>query len=183
MKVTAILGSRNRKGQTAQAAEAFLGGLEGKKVAIERFFLPTMKIERCRQCDDNGWGICITKGRCVIRDDFAKVVRSIVKSDAVVFANPVYFGDQSESMRAFLDRLRRTCRSTPGKKVMEGRKAVGICVAGGGGGGAPECSASMQKVLGTCGFEVVDMIPVRRQNLEVKLKVLKTAAQGLSANW
>ena len=180
MKVTVVFGSRNPKGQTAQAAEAFLGGLGGKAVSVKRFFLPTMRMERCRQCNDDGWGICWRKGKCVIKDDFAKVVRSIKGADAVVFANPVYFGDLSESLRAFLDRLRRTCMAKSGKKVVEGKPAMGICVAGGGGGGAPECTASMDKVLRICGFDVVDMFPVRRQNLQTKLEVLKLAARALS---
>lgn len=179
MKVAAVFGSRNPKGQTAQAAEAFLGGLDGKEMCIERFFLPTMKMERCRQCNDDGWGICRSEGQCVIEDDFAGLVGKIAKADLVVIANPVYFGDLSESLRAFLDRLRRTCRNEVGKPVAEGRRAVGICVAGGGGGGAPDSIASLDKVLRICGFDVVDMIPVRRQNLQAKLDVLKLAAKSL----
>jgi len=54
MSVLTILGSRNPAGQTAQAAEAFLTGLP-KAAAGKRFFLPEMHLERCRQCDDNGW--------------------------------------------------------------------------------------------------------------------------------
>ena len=182
MNVVMILGSRNPKGQTAQAAEAFLGGLGGKAGSSEQFFLPEMKIERCRQCDDNGWGTCRSEGRCVIDDDFASLVEKIGSADAVAFANPVYFGDLSESLRAFLDRLRRTSRNESGKKALEDKPAMGICVAGGGGGGAPACAVSLEKVLSTCGFDVVDMVPVRRQNLQMKLSVLKLAAQNLSAN-
>ena len=94
-------------------------------------------------------------------------------ADAAVFATPVYFSDLSESLRAFLDRLRRTCMHKDGKAGIEGTQAVGVCVAGGGGGGAPACCVSLEKILAICGFDVVDMIPVRRQNLEAKLTVLE----------
>jgi hypothetical protein len=57
---------------------------------------------------------------------------------------------------------------------------MGICVAGGGGGGAPACAVSLERVLSTCGFDVLDMIPVRRQNLDMKLDVLKIAGQWLA---
>jgi hypothetical protein len=35
-------------------------------------------------------------------------------------------------------------------------------------------------VLGTCGFDCLDMIPVRRQNLEMKLAMLRAAGQWLA---
>jgi len=136
MKALVILGSRNPKGQTARAAEAFLRGVTDGGGECEQFFLPQMRIERCRQCEDNGWGICRTEGRCVIEDDFASLVDKIRSADAAIFATPVYFSDLSESMRAFLDRLRRTCMNQSGKAGIAGKKAIGICIAGGGGGGA-----------------------------------------------
>ena len=177
MKVLVISGSRNPQGQTAKAAKAFLEGAKG-----ELIFLPPMHIERCRQCDDNGWGICRTEGRCIIEDDFASLVEKVKSADAVAFATPVYYSDLSESLRAFLDRLRRTCITDAGKPGIHGKQAVGICVAGGGGGGAPMCAASLERILQTCGFDVVDMIPVRRQNLESKLGILKDTGKRLASN-
>ena len=102
MKALMILGSRNPEGQTARAARALLQGIAGKGGQYEEFFLPKMSIERCRQCEDSGWGICRTEGRCVIEDDLASLVEKIKGADAVIFATPVYFSDLSESIRAFL---------------------------------------------------------------------------------
>jgi len=53
-------------------------------------------------------------------------------------------------------------------------------VAGGGGGGAPECALILEKVLSRCGFDVVDMVPARRQNLEMKTEVLRMTGQWLA---
>lgn len=182
MKVVAIIGSRNLKGQTARAVGALAHGVKGVGGECEQIFLPPMKIERCRQCDDNGWGTCRTQGQCVIKDDFASIVSKINEADAVVFATPVYFGDLSESIRAFLDRLRRTCMHESGKQGIAGKKAVGICVAGGGGGGAPNCCVSMERVVSTCGFDLMDVVPVRRQNLDMKMDVLETVGKWLVVN-
>ena len=180
MKLLMISGGRNPAGQTARAAEAMLQGAEAKEAQTEKVFLPLLKIERCRQCDSDGWGLCRKEGRCVIADDFAPVVDKIRAADAVVLATPVYFSDLSESIRAFLDRLRRTCRHEAGRAGIQGKPAVGICVAGGGGGGAPACCVSLEKVLSTCKFDVIDTIPVRRQNLEAKLPVLEQAGALLA---
>ena len=181
MKITAILGSRDHVGRTAKAAQALLRGAAAEGAESIETFLPEMKVERCRQCEDNGWGLCRSEGRCVIDDDFAVLVERIRSSDAVVFANPVYFSDLSESMRAFLDRLRRVCMHETGRDGIKGTPAVGICVAGGGGGGAPACTVALEKVLSTCGFEVVDMIPARRQNMDLKLHVLEATGKWLAA--
>ena len=181
MKITAILGSRDRSGRTAKAAEALLRGAAAEGAESTEALLPEMRVERCRQCEDNGWGLCLSEGRCVINDDFAMLVERIRSSDAVVFANPVYFSDLSESMRAFLDRLRRTCLHESGRAGIKGKPAVGICVAGGGGGGAPACVVALEEVLSTCAFAVVDMVPARRQNMDLKLQVLEATGRWLAA--
>jgi multimeric flavodoxin WrbA len=182
MEVLVILGSRNPDGQTARAAGALLEGVTSAGGQGERVFLPEGEFERCRQCDARGWGTCRSEGECVIEDDLAPLVARIEQADAVVFATPVYFSDLSESMRAFLDRLRRTTRHAAGKARVESKTALGICIAGGGGGGAPECTVSLKKVLRTCGFDVVDMIPARRQNLNMKLDVLRLTGRALATD-
>jgi len=181
MKYVVISGSRNPQGQTARAVRALARGLEGLGASGQTYFLPTLKIERCRQCDDNGWGTCRSAGRCVIEDDLAKLVEEIRGADLVIFATPVYFGDLSESFRAFTDRLRRTCTNDAGKAGINNKRAVGLCVAGGGGGGGPSCAVSMDRVLRTCGFDLVDIIPLRRQNLEGKLPSLEATGRWLGS--
>jgi multimeric flavodoxin WrbA len=117
----------------------------------------------------------------VIADDLAELVEKIRQADAVVFATPVYYSDLSESLRAFTDRLRRLCTHAAGRAAIKGKPALGVCVAGGGGGGAPACCVSLDRVLATCGFEVVDMLPVRRQNLPAKLPILEHAGRWLAS--
>ncbi len=182
MKAIAVLGSRNEAGQTARAALALIEGLASQGYEAEKFFLPKVKIERCRQCDDNGWGICRSKGACIIEDDFASLIAKIKEADLLILATPVYFSDLSESLRAFLDRLRRTCMNENGKKGITGKPAIGICVAGGGGGGAPACALSLEKVLATCGFDLIDVVLVRRQNLALKLALLRETGKWLKSH-
>ena len=180
MDVLMISGSRNTEGQTARAVDAMLEGVAKAGGRADSVFLPTLQIDRCRQCDDDGWGLCRREGRCVIEDDFSHVVENIRGADAVVFATPVYYSDLSESLRAFLDRLRRTCTHKTGRAVVNEKPVIGLCVAGGGGGGAPACCVSLGKVLTTCGFDVVDTTPVRRQNLKAKLPGLQLAGEWLA---
>ena len=180
MKAIVICGSRNPNGQTAEAAAALTKGMAKAGASADLVLLPALKLERCRQCDDNGWGLCRKEGRCVIDDDFPALVRKIESADGVVFATPVYYSDLSESMRAFADRLRRICTHEAGRASTHGKPVVGVCVAGGGGGGgggAAACCVSLERVMATCGFDVVDMVPVRRQNLRAKERVLELTGE------
>lgn len=181
MNCVVISGSRNPQGRTARATKCATDGIASHDVSVREVYLPTRGIERCRQCDDDGWGICKSEGRCIIEDDFASIVDSIRDADLVVFATPVYFGDLAESLRAYLDRLRRISRHERGRSDLEGKPALGVCVAGGGGGGGPACCASLEKVLRTIGFDVFDMAPVRRQNLEAKTKAMEALGSAFAS--
>ena len=179
MKVMMISGSRNTAGRTAQCANAIAKGLAEAGATSELVFLPVMKIERCRQCEADGWGICRREGRCVINDDFAGLLEKMKAADAVVAANPVYFRDLSDSMRSFLDRVRRLKFMQP-DRPMEGKPAVGVCLAGGSGNFAPSAGYILDTVLQMCGFDVVDMVNVRRQNLDIKLPMLEATGRWLA---
>jgi multimeric flavodoxin WrbA len=185
MNVLILSGSRNRKGQTARIIKAIQKGIADGKGKSEVLFLTELKLERCRQCDPDGWGLCRKEGRCIIDDDLASVADKAKAADVVVFANPVYFSDLSESMRAFLDRYRRTlfkpgAAPRPGFPSSGGTPAIGICYAGGSGNGTASCVASLERVLQTCGFDVVDMIPVRRQNIDNKIPMLEMTGKWLA---
>jgi multimeric flavodoxin WrbA len=185
MQILILSGSKNRQGKTAQAINAIGKGIEKAGGNSEFIFLTEMSLEKCRQCDSEGWGICRSEHRCIIEDDFPSLVTKIKAADLVVLATPVYFGDLSESMRGFLDRFRRI-NFMLGGPPMPGfpqrgdlKPAIGYCYAGGSGNGTTSCAANLERVLQQCGFDVVDMILARRQNLEAKLPVLELVGQWL----
>lgn len=180
MKVLMISGSRNAEGQTARAADAVLEGAVKAGAEVERVFLPELAIERCRQCEDTGWGQCKSESSCIIEDDLVSIFKKIVDADGVIFATPVYFGDLSESMRSFIDRMRRLCTRGGWTEQIKGKPVIGLCAAGNSGGGSTEACAIMDKMLSRSGFFLADMFPVKRQNLEAKLPGLSIAGEWLA---
>jgi NAD(P)H-dependent FMN reductase len=183
-----LSGSRNRQGQTARAINAINKGISAAGGSAEVVFLTEQKLERCRQCEKDGWGICRSEGRCIIEDDFAPIVDKVLAADLAVFATPVYFGDLSESMRGFLDRFRRIRfpkmmaerRGPPGPfPPTPGPSAIGLCYAGGSGNGTTSCAANLERILQTCGLDVVDVVLTRRQNIEAKLPLLELTGRWL----
>jgi multimeric flavodoxin WrbA len=179
MNILIISGSRNPKGHTARAMNAVLEGAKEAGSDVELVFLPALNLERCRQCDQNGWGICKSKGRCVAEDDFNPLLEKMLNADVSVFTSPVYFSDLSESLYTFINKIRRISRNPEAQKSIENKPVAGICYAGGSGNGAPDCCASLYKILFKTGFDVVDMVPVRRQNLEAKLPALNLMGKWL----
>jgi DNA modification methylase len=192
MKIVLFSGSRNRNGQTARAVDAFSRGIVDGGGKAETLFLVEFKLELCRQCNNDGWGICTNEARCIIEDDFASLAEKIEGADALIFASPVYFGDLSESLRGFLERYRRTHfnaifrrqripRGAPGLPpiFVGGTPVIGFCYAGGSGNGTVSCAASLERMLQTCGFDVVDMVLARRQNLEMKLPLLESVGKWM----
>jgi multimeric flavodoxin WrbA len=178
-KILFISGSKDRNGRTSGAINSILTGAERAGATTESFFLPELNLQHCRQCDANGWGSCRREGYCVVDDDFQMLVDKIHESDVVVFAAPVYFRDLSESMKAFLDRLRRISAFNP-DPITKGIPAVGLSMAGGGGGGAISACMNLESTLQMCRFDVIDMIPVRRQNFEIKLPMLELTGEWLA---
>jgi multimeric flavodoxin WrbA len=192
MKALIISGSRNPDGRTAMLINALCEGVKEGGGETEVIYLPKMDISHCRQCNKDGWGVCRDEENCIVNDDFPSILGKINNADVLVFANPVYFGDLSESMKAFLDRLRRVKSKIPRRPVDPnapmvgpfnndtGKIAMGICYAGGSGNGTTTCCMNMERTLMFCGFDVVDMLPARRENLDNKLVVAKLTGKWLS---
>ena len=182
MNILFISGSRNKEGQTARALKAICRGAESAGAVTETIFLPLMRIKLCQQCDSDGWGKCRSEGYCILEDDFEGILKKIQAASFVVLATPVYFGDISERMRAFLDRYRRVNFPKLMKGIAgESKPAVCLCYAGGSGNGTGSCMASLERAVQGCGFDVVDLIPLRRQNLEAKIVALEIEGKWLSS--
>lgn len=182
MHILAISGSRNRQGKTALAMDTVVRGFTGAGGTSESIFLPEMALERCRQCNPDGWGRCAKDGKCINEDDLPKIVDKIKAADALVFASPVYFGDLSESMVGFLGRLRRVMRNGPPTPFPKpgGTPAMLMALAGGRGYGALTCLVNLEKMITPCGFDIVDIEALRRQNLSLKLPMLETVGKWLT---
>ena len=179
MNILILSGSRNPEGKTAQAVNAVLEGAKEAGSDVELIFLPSLNLERCLQCDQNGWGICKSKGRCIAEDDFNPMFEKLLSADVSVIASPVYFSNLTESLFTFLNKIQRISRNPEALERIKNKPVVGICYAGGTGNGAPDCCAILYKIMFNTGFDVVDIVPLRRQNLEAKLPALNLLGKWL----
>lgn len=106
MKVLAFNGSpRKSKWNTVTMLENALEGARSAGAETELVNLYQLDFKGCASCF-----ACKRKDRketgvCVLKDDLQPVLEKVREADALVLGTPVYYGGESASMRAFLERL------------------------------------------------------------------------------
>ena len=102
-------------------------------------------------------------------------------ADAIVLVTPVYWGELSESAKAFTDRLRRCEASAGAESRLAGKPVIAVAAAGGTGGGMITCLASIERWIQHVRARTFDLIPVNRWSREYKLVAIQEAAQAMVA--
>ena len=179
MKVTVYASSPNKDGLTAECANAAVEGVRAAGLDAEIVWLNDENIGVCQACG-NGWGTCRTEHRCQAEDGFQAAHERTCAADGYVLVNPVYFGQLSESAKAFFDRLRR-CEATRGdESALKGRPAIGVAAAGGSGGGTATCLDEMNRLFAHLRCSVFDLITVTRKSRPYKPATVRAAAEAMA---
>lgn len=174
MAIMVVWSSPNKNGLTASAKDRIITGILSAGYEAEEIHMNQMKMEHCKACG-NGWGICRTKGQCIIKDDFAAVYEKLVQADGIVFVSAVYWHDITECMKAFLDRLRR-CEASH-NRYLSGKRCLLVACAGGTGLGTVECLHNMEETLKHMGMRAYDRLPIIRYNKDYMLLALEKAGE------
>ncbi len=182
MKVLIVTSSPNTDGLTAASGEAARQGIVDGHSPARILDLNGFKLARCAVCN-GGWGTCRSEHRCKVEDDFQSLHQTITEADGYVFITPVYFGETSEPMKAFFDRLRR-CEATKARtageeSTMQGKPTVCIAAAGGSGHGAVSCLAAMERLLARLGVDGFDFIPITQRTRDYQLETIHDALTAM----
>ena len=176
MNVIVISSSPNKDGLTAACAAAAVEGINHAGGTAEKVRLNDLQVGMCEACD-NGWGTCLPDHECQVVDDFQALHARVREADAQVIVSPVYWGEMSESAKAFTDRLRR-CEATLGDQSnLSGKPVITVAAAGGSGGGMITCLLSMERWIDHVRARKFDLIPVNRWSREYKLVAIREAAR------
>lgn len=178
MKVLIITSSPNKDGLTEACGQAAKLGVEDGKGEAVMVRLNDLDISKCHACG-NGWGTCRDEHNCQEKDDFQKLHELMAETDAYIVVTPVYWGEMSESAKAFFDRLRRCEAITKEKNRIEGKPVISIAAAGGSGNGTLTCLASMERLFSHIRAERFDMIGITRKNRDYMLEAIRNAASEM----
>ena len=119
--------------------------------------------------------------RCRLTDDFGELKDMFQQAEGFVWVTPVYFGEPSESFRAFFDRLRRceATKSGASKSILAEKAVICIAAAGGSGNGAVLCLSQMERLVKRLGATPFDYIPVTQRSREYQLETIHDALVGM----
>jgi multimeric flavodoxin WrbA len=178
MNVIVISSSPNEDGLTAACAAAAVEGVRQAGGQAEEVRLNDLQVGMCQACD-NGWGTCLRDHECQVEDDFQALHGRAIQADALVLVTPVYWGELSESAKAFADRLRR-CEATRGEgSGLAGVPVIAVAAAGGSGNGMITCLLSIERWIEHVRARKFDLIPVNRWSREYKLVAIREAARTM----
>jgi len=99
-RIVCLLGSPRPKGNSAAMATALCRGAAAAGAEVAVHPLNNLSYRGCQGCL-----CCKTKAEaCVLEDDLSPVLAAVAACDALVLATPVYFGEVSAQLKAFIDR-------------------------------------------------------------------------------
>ncbi len=179
MKAIVISASPNKDGLTAACEQAAAEGLAAGGAEVEHVSLNSLNIGMCKACK-RGWGTCREEHCCQEKDDFQALHERTCQANALVLVTPVYWGEMSESAKAFTDRLRR-CEGNRGEESrVVGHPMIMVAAAGGTGNGMITCLASMERWMDHIKAQKFDLIPVNRWTRAYKLVAIRAAGEALA---
>jgi len=120
MKTVILFGSPRKSGNTRQLVNAFTGAMRKGRDEVRLLYLNDMKISPCQGCLS-----CAETGLCRIKDDMKDVCTSIMESDVVVYATPVYWWAPSAQLKAAMDRSIAFLDDQMNSRI-KGKKAVSL---------------------------------------------------------
>lgn len=100
MKNILIISASPRKGGNSDTlCDEFIRGAKEAGHNTHKVWLGEKKIGYCIGC-----GVCNSTHQCVQKDDMKDILDSMVDSDVIVFATPVYFYTMDAQLKTLIDR-------------------------------------------------------------------------------
>ncbi|OGO79242.1 MAG: iron-sulfur protein [Clostridiales bacterium GWB2_37_7] len=178
MKIMIITASPNKDGLTAACGNAARFGTEAAGAKTQIVNLNELKVGNCQACG-NGWGPCFDKHQCQVLDDFQSLHNSVEDFDGFVFVTPVYWGDISESAKAFLDRVRRCEAWKKEATYFQNKPFIAVAAAGGSGNGAMTTLTNIERLLVHIKADRFDYIGITKKSREYKIKTIIEASKAM----
>ncbi|MGV8075662.1 MAG: flavodoxin family protein [Syntrophobacteraceae bacterium] len=102
MKVTTLLGSPRKKGNTATVLGWFEEMMKGQGHKVSRVDIAELDVKACLGC--HACEKVISSPGCVLKDDAVSIFDKMIDSDTIVYASPLVFWGLSSQMKTLIDR-------------------------------------------------------------------------------
>jgi multimeric flavodoxin WrbA len=98
-RIIAVYGSPRRQGNTATLLKRAVSGALDAGAEVNEIILRDLKMSPCLEI----YG-CKKEGKCVIKDDFQKVIDQILSAQGLMLASPIFFYTVSAHTKIMMDR-------------------------------------------------------------------------------
>lgn len=99
-KVVVLSTSLRTNSNSESLAKSFVDGAKDSGNEVKYISLKNKDIRFCIGCL-----ACQKTGHCVIKDDVADIMNSVLEADVVVWSTPIYYFEMSGQMKTLIDRL------------------------------------------------------------------------------
>lgn len=108
-KITVLIGSPRKNGNTEILANAFIDGVNKQENTVEVISVTGKHVNGCTGCN-----FCYRDKRhnCVQKDDMLGIYEKLADAEVLVIATPVYFYGVSSQLKCIIDRLHNPIRNT-----------------------------------------------------------------------
>lgn len=110
LKVTGIVGSPRKNGNTKILVEKVLEGARKKGGETRIYILNDMKINGCQGCF-----YCQEHGECKQNDDMKELYLALKESQGIVIGSPIYMDYVTGQTKILMDRLFALMKPLPGR--------------------------------------------------------------------
>jgi len=153
MKVLAINGSPNRKGNTQNIVNAILKGIKKNDHSTKVVHLYDLEIKNCLACK-NANKIHLEKD-CIHDDDFKnRLLPEIRKADLIILGSPVYMGHITGIVKTMFDRFYTFVLDDFNIRDLEKKKFITVVTSGAPSDTFRDVSDYLEKWLGEFFFKM-----------------------------
>ncbi|MBS7251765.1 MAG: flavodoxin family protein [Candidatus Freyarchaeota archaeon] len=152
MKVTALVGSPRKKGNTDLLIDKILEGANQVGATTSKLYLYDLTILPCADCRK-----CYKTLECAENDDMQKVYEELESSDVIVFGTPLYWNTMTAKMKLLVDRLRPYTLNNK----LKGKKAVLVVPSDEGEEACGDLIKLFASIINTLGMQFVNILCVK----------------------
>ena len=126
MHIVSVLGSPRQDGNSNLMTRWVMDRATGLGATASQYALNEMDFQGCQAC----WKCKGVHEGCVLEDDLSPVLDETARADALIMSTPVFYGDVTAQLKAFIDRTfsylvpkyyrqeQNKSRLAPGKKLL-----------------------------------------------------------------
>lgn len=157
MKAITVIASLRMEGNCRKIVDSITEGINENNGENKIYYVDKIDIKPCQAC--GGCRNPEKPSKCVINDDFRKIMDEVEDADCFIFASPNYFGEINAQGHIFMDRFYSMTKNTS-NQLKGNQKAVIVFTYGAPTGTYDEYINSRVKIFESIGLNVLEVMSV-----------------------